>query len=288
MPDPMTRVLWDWNVHAYDIHAKLEAATAGGFDVLTVPYRVYAPWLREGGDVKQLLRRAEDAGVRLDFLDGMTSWSSIRYPADNELVKAAMDFSVDGALRLCEQLELRHVVAIPGFDVEQAPPISQLIDEFGRFCERAARHGLSVDLEFMGMLGICRLDVAAEIVQGAGQPNAAVMFDTWHFVRGNNTLEDLRELPTGTIRNIQVADGGQQPAFDSLWDDSALRSFAGEGELALEEILAVCFASQEIETVGPEAIPQDLDQTSPAELGKRAADRTNRLIDQVLNNGLAR
>ena len=274
-------VLWDWNVHAYDIDGKLEAAAAGSFDVLTVPYRVYAPWLSGGGSAERLLERASDAGVRLDFLDGMSSWCSVPYPPGNEFLRQALDFSVDDALRLCDQLALKRIVAIAGFDIDDPLPIDQLVDEFGRFCERADQAGLSVDFEFMGMLGIRQLELAWQIVREAGQSNAAIMFDTWHFARGDNEIDALRKLPRGAIRDLQLVDGGREPVGESLWDDTTRRGFPGEGELPITELTRLLLAEQDIETIGPEAIPQNLENILPRQLGIRAAEATARVLEAV-------
>jgi sugar phosphate isomerase/epimerase len=269
------KVLWDWNVTSYDLAGKLEAAEAGKFDVLTVPYRCFRPLLDAGTSAAEILAAAEARGVSLDFLDGMTSWCSIRYPPGNDFVRQALDFSAEDALAFCDALGLRRIVAVAGFEVDAVPPLPQLIDEFGGFCERAATEGIWVDLEPMAMMGINTLALGWEIVREAGAPNSGLMFDTWHFMRAQPDLELLAAIPRGKIRNVQIVDGGREPIGPTLWDDVWARTLPGEGEFALADMLTVLRTNQDLSTVGPEAVSNELAGLPPAEVGARACRTTS-------------
>jgi sugar phosphate isomerase/epimerase len=271
-------VLWDWNVKAYDLPGKLEAAVAGGFDILTVPYRVFRPLIDGGMPARSILSMADASGVTLDFLDGMTSWGSTRYPPGSEFLKAALDFSVDDALRLCNELGVRQIVAIAGFDGSCVPSRSQIVDEFARFCDRMASEGIWVELEPVAFLGINTLGSAWAIVQEADRPNSGITFDTWHVARAHEDLDVLRAIPAGRVRNIQLVDGTQEPNGEDVWDDLFARVLPGEGELDLVSMLKSLRLRHEVAYVGPEAIDARLDMLAPRDLGVRANDATRHVL----------
>ncbi len=280
-PSEITRVLWNWNVKTYALSDKIAAAVAGDFDVLTVPYAVYRAYVDTGGSANAMLSMADSAGIRLDFLDGITSWGSTRFPAGNKLLEQAFDYSAEDGLRACEELGLKRIVAVSGFDRAATPPKAQIVDEFGAFCEQAAKRGMWVDLEPMAMMGLNTLAFAWEIVKEAGCSNSGVAFDTWHFFRTDRDYEVLRSIPRNRLRNVQVVDGHHQPVGSGIWDDVFARMLPGDGELPLVEILEILRDYHDVEFVGPEAILAELDTLAPDELGRRAARTTDKVLAEA-------
>src|SRR3546814_12454262 len=64
-------VLWEWTVRAHSFDRRVEAATAGGFDILPLSYRNYRRELAAGRRGEDLAAIAADQGILLDFLDGI-------------------------------------------------------------------------------------------------------------------------------------------------------------------------------------------------------------------------
>src|SRR3546814_16769922 len=86
-------VLWEWTVRAHSFDRRVEAATAGGFDILPLSYRNYRRELAAGRRGEDLAAIAADQGILLDFLDGMTGWAPIRFPdGADDFLRQAMDF----------------------------------------------------------------------------------------------------------------------------------------------------------------------------------------------------
>jgi len=267
-------VLWEWTVRAHSFEGRVEAAAAGGFDILPLSYRNYRRELaagRRGGDLAAI---AADQGVTLDFLDGMTGWTPIRFPEGADaFLREAMDFGPQEALEMCSAAGLRHIVAIAGF-LPGAFSQAELVDHFGRFCELAASAHVRVVLEAMPMLGLPRLSDSWNIVHEANCANSGLMVDTWHFMRGGADMELLKSIPHGTITDVQLADG-PLAAEDDLWEEAShRRELPGAGELPIENILTVLRQTQDLRTVGPEALSDKLDNLSPIEVGTLSADAT--------------
>jgi len=271
-------VLWEWNVRVHPFDQQVEAAAAGGFDVLTLPYRKYMHEVGAGRSARELKAVAADRGLKLDFLDGMSGWTPVRYPPSADaFLKNALDFGVEEALELCDAAGLRHIVAIAGFE-SGALPHTQLVDCFARLCERAARADIWVDLEAMPMMGLPTLRSAWDIVRDAARANSGLMFDSWHFVRGGADMNLLASIPRGRIANIQIVDGSREPRSVDLWEDAMhYRELPGQGELPLQEILQILLKTQDLRSLGPEALSDELDKLTAVEAGKLAG-RTTRSI----------
>ena len=273
----MRYLLWELNVKAHPFEQRLAAAVAGRFDVLTLSYRAFRAEAKAGRSGAALARSAAESGVTLDFLDGVTSWTPIRYAAESgSFMRDAFDFSADEAFELCERTAMRNVVAIAGF-ANGSLPFSQQGDCFASFCARAARHGIEVHLEGMPILGggIPTLAHAWDIVRAAAQPNAAVMFDTWHFMRSGADLDLLSSLPTGSIKYVQLVDGLLLPAQGDLTHDAFHHRMVPEtGDLPLAYLMRVLQCQQDIVGVGPEAILDRLDAAPAREVGIEVGSAT--------------
>jgi sugar phosphate isomerase/epimerase len=107
----------------------------------------------------------------------------------------------------------------PGF----APnlPLSAISEIFGQLCERARRHGLRLHLEFLPWTVIPDLSSALSIINGCGQDNAGITFDTWHFFRSGGQVEEIRRLSpddAARITNLQINDAPKQPHPPKLWE----------------------------------------------------------------------
>src|SRR3546814_2129922 len=169
-----------------------------------------------------------------------------------------MDFSPHQALDMGRAAGLRHIVAIAGF-LPGALSHAELVDNFGGFCELAASANIRVVLEAMPMLGLPRLSDCWDIVREANCTNSGLMVDTWHFMRGRADMELLKSIPRGNITDVQLADGPLAAETD-LWEEAShRRELPGTGELPTKDILTLLRPTQDLRTVGPEALSDKLD-----------------------------
>lgn len=131
----------------------------------------------------------------------------------------------------CEALSARHVL-VAGDD----PDPARLTDSFARFCEIAARHHLTGDLEFMPWTAVPDLTAALRIVQAAAAPNGGVLVDALHYDRSTTTLEQIAALPRGLVNYVQFCDGPvpYDPSDEGLIHIArAERLFPGQGGIDL-------------------------------------------------------
>jgi sugar phosphate isomerase/epimerase len=150
-------------------------------------------------------------------------------------------------------------------------PLTAMIDAFGALCDRAAREGIALTLEFIPGSGIPDLPTALAIVTGTGAPNAGVLVDTWHLSRSGGTVADLAAAPDGTLTAIQVSDRRTTTA-EGAYVPMSDRLLPGDGELPLAEIVQAIRANSGDPIVSVEVFSSVLAALPPPEAAARAGD----------------
>src|SRR5205085_1508585 len=135
----------------------------------------------------ELGRVLRGSGLEI-VLDPVMNWYGGRPRADSRFAR----FSADEALRMAEALQVASITVIGQATSELAP--EEIAAPFGAFCDRAADLGARVHLEFIPMTAIRDLATAWVVVQGADRPNGGVLFDTWHFFRGDPDFAVLERV----------------------------------------------------------------------------------------------
>lgn len=124
---------------------------------------------------------------------------------DVEIIRLKPENDWDLFERFCARagaLGARHVL-VAGDD----PDMARLTASFARFCDMAAPHGLTADLELMPWTAVPDLTSALKIVEDAGRPNGGVLVDALHYDRSATTLDQIAALPRGRVNYVQFCDG---------------------------------------------------------------------------------
>lgn len=165
----------------------------------------------------------------------------------------------------CEALAARHVL-VAGDDTDRA----RLTDSFARFCEMAAPHRLTADLEFMPWTAVPDLTAALEIVTAAGAANGGVLVDALHYDRSSTTLAQIAALPRDRVNYVQFCDGAvpYDPSTEGLIRIArGERLFPGQGGI---DMIGLAHAIPEGVTVSVEvphrALAEKLDARARAEM----------------------
>jgi sugar phosphate isomerase/epimerase len=278
----ISRVLWTSVVRRYPIREQIVAAAGAGFDTLSVAADVYLPERERGVTAKELQTIAEDHGVVLDFLDGFCGWAPRQFSSEHgPLVRQVMGLSTEECLDICAELGLKTIVTMPWFE-PGAVGVTQLVECFAPFCERAAKFAIQVDLEFTPIWGIADLRTAWDIVRGANCPNSSIMLDTWNFAKGNADMRVLAEIPPERIANIQATDGFiQARAPDMISDSLHHRAMPGEGEFDIDAMLRIRMEKGGVRSIGPEVFYLTENAPTPSEGARRAADSSEGAMERA-------
>lgn len=204
--------------------AETGCAGAGIRLLPAAPGGVSYPLMDDPAALREALAVVRDTGVRVLDLE------VARLDAAFDLRRFEAFFAVGQALGAAH-------VLVAGDDPDEA----RLTASYAAFCEAAARHGLSADLEFMPWTAVPTLARAQRIVTAVDQPNAAVLVDALHFGRSASDLADLAGWPRTRLNYAQICDGRvPQPPTDAelIFDARCERLLPGEGGLDLVSLFA--------------------------------------------------
>lgn len=203
----------------------VEVAAACGYDHVgirllpAVPGGLAYPLMDDEASLKETLSRLDATGVTVADLEVV----AFRPETD---IAAFSAFFETGA-----RLGAKHIL-IAAYD----PDLDRFTDRFAGFCQAAAQHGLTADLEFMPWTFVPNLATASRIVARAGQANAGVLVDALHFDRSQSSIGELAAVPVHRLHYWQLCDGpAARPATTEEMMHAARyeRMFPGEGGIDL-------------------------------------------------------
>jgi sugar phosphate isomerase/epimerase len=182
--------------------------------------------LRDGPILRETLLRLADTGVSV---------------LDTEFLRFEPDQPVgvpEGFLEVSARLGAKNVLVMSA-----EPDEGRTIERFGDLCDRAARYGLQVCLEFAVYTGVRTLAHAAQVVAKAKRPNASVLVDALHFSRSGGIPAHIGQVDPALLRYAQICDASADVPAPT--DTPALireartgRLLPGEGALPLAELVA--------------------------------------------------
>lgn len=260
--------LWAGTVRTKSFQERFKAAQVGGFTEMSVFPIDIKVWENEGKTIEELKLLASNFEVRITVLDPFTKWlPKWGIPSYMSRSDAAfVDFGEDEFFRIAEELEVGSITIIETFGTEYT--FAELTQNAARIADRAKGYGLRVHIEFMPFSGIPDLETAWRIVQHLDRDNLGLVFDTWHYYRGNINDGLLKTLPGEKIFHVQLADATKEPTGKDIFDDLMHhRLFPGEGEFPLKDNYKTLKGIGATHSVGIELFSDEVDQMTAVEIG---------------------
>lgn len=273
-PDDVPLTLWGANLIGRSLQERLAAALAGGFAATTLFPIELRRAAEAGRSPAQVRAQFADAGVAVTVLDPLAHW----LPGGTPPPPLPDDDPAAGAFGPAEFLELAGAVGaeLVTLIAVYEPPVDVAAgaEAFAALCDRAAEHGVRLQLEFIPGTGIGDLAHAWEIVRLADRPNGGLLLDTWHFFRSGSDPELLEQIPVDRVFCLQIEDAPARPSDNLAHESLHGRLIPGEGELDLSACLAPVLRRGIPASIGPEVFNDDLRSVGAEELGRRLAQRT--------------
>lgn len=217
----------------------LPPVKAAGFSALSITPTHLEGLEQAGVSPAELRSRLNDLGLRIAQFECVTNWlpEHARGPQTTaDYADMLLAMTAERLMPMAEAVGARSIAAAEIFKVEIK--IDSAAEALAVVCDRAADHGLSVDVEFVPAGGIRDIETTAEIIRRSGRGNAAIMLDTLHFFRGGSTLAQLRQLPPEMIGLIQLADGAADAPEDIELEMVTARLLPGDGGLDIRGVVS--------------------------------------------------
>jgi sugar phosphate isomerase/epimerase len=268
-------ILWAGTVgFSSPLAERFAAAAATGCARVTLSPPDVLRAAESGTTAAEIGRQARDLGLELT-MDPVMNWYPDREPSPSRFAGV----STDDALGMCEALGVvsLSVITTASSDV----PVPELAGYFGRVCDRAAGFGAQVHLEFIPFTIVRNLRIAWDIVRAADRPNGGLLFDTWHFFRGEPEFDLLAQVPGDRIFCVQLDDATAVP-HGPLREETSRRLLPGDGGLDLVAAVRALDRIGALRWVGPEVISPELAAMPVLAAATLAVERTRALVAGAL------
>jgi len=269
--------LWPACVRTHALAEQIAATAMAGYSSLAINPATYHAAISSGLSPRDIRRIADGHHVRFKWVDAVSGWLPIRYPADAPELKGFLDYDLDLAFEIADELGAEAILAIGCFQEGELPLVQQA-GCFDALCRRAESRKLRVGLEFIPTWGIRDLESAWRIASAVDAPNGGYVIDTWHFFRSSSDPELLKRIPDNKIFAVQIADAPLDYSGRTLLDDCLnFRRLPGEGELPLLPLLDL-IGKKGVMDFGPEVFSAELDRLPARQAATLCADTTRALL----------
>jgi len=139
-------------------------------------------------------------------------------------------------LELCQALEIDTLVVAADFVAEVSlTDYERAVVSLKQAARLAGPRGVRLALEFQGRARFCNnLNTALSLVAHAGESNAGICLDVFHYYTGPSKTEDLSQLTAQNLFHVQISDLAGVPR--ELATDSD-RVLPGDGDCHLAHII---------------------------------------------------
>lgn len=197
---------------------RVVAAKEAGFEGIGLRAETYVDALNEGLFDEDLLTILNKHGVRVTEVEYIVQWADENRSYEQKY-KEQMCF------HMCRLFGVGHINCglMENYSVEYT---AQKLKEL---CHRAGEFIIGV--EPMPYSGIPDIAKGWAVVQASDCDNAALILDTWHWVRANQPLEldVIKDVPAEKIVSIQINDVWDRPYATSILRDESMHDRLAPG-----------------------------------------------------------
>jgi 2-keto-myo-inositol isomerase len=240
-------------------------------------YTAIEPWndevdeyLARGGSLAELKLALSDAGLSVVSMIALFGWIT----AEGEEYRHVLD-ECRRRMDQAAALGSPYIVASPPQEVVDLTHASRRYADLLRLGRIA---GVKPSMEFLGFVdGINTVESALTIAEGSGDPDATVVADVFHMIRGGGSVDDLLLLKGDGLACFHVNDVPANP--DPLTQSDADRVLHGDGIADLRRVFANLRAIGYNGPLSLELFNPTLWLADPLDVVRRGLDRVRAMVE---------
>lgn len=249
---------------------KVRIAGAAGYGAIEPWNDEVTEFVKAGGALADLREAIADAGLKVVSMIALHGWIE----AEGDAYARVLD---DCRLRIeqAAYLESPYIVASPPHGPVDIPKAAARYAELLRLGKSI---GVRPSMEFLGFVaGVHTLESARAIAEGSGDPDATIVADVFHLLRGGGALDDLLTVPGDRLAIFHINDVPATPPVLEQADHD--RVMPGDGLADLPKVIA------NLRTIGYrgplslELFNRELWEHDPAEVARRGLERVRALVE---------
>jgi len=260
---------------------KIEIASRAGYDGVGLRGNEVDAYLKEGHTLKNITALLKENRLVITDMGSIAGWQFTDHPPLICRVKLERE---ESNKKLNEELKILFERAatlgcpyIPAVSaINETGEFIKGVEDFAEVCDLAAGFGLRIAFEFVGFgKQMNNLVIANKLINEAGRKNGGLLFDTFHFYRGNCNLEDLNQVPDEKIFMVHINDVMDKPR-ETIRDQDRL--YPGLGVVNLKEIVKKIQSKNYQGFYSVEIFNEDYWQDDPFKVALEARKATERIL----------
>lgn len=250
---------------------RVVAAKNAGYEGIGLRAETYVDALAEGLHDEDILAILEKHNMRVTEVEYIVQWAEDNRSYE-QMYKEQMCF------HMCDLFNVGHINCglMENYSVEHTAK------KLAELCARAGHRIIGV--EPMPYSGIPNLEKGWAVVEASGAENAALILDTWHWVRANQSYDLLTPEQAKKVISIQINDAYERPYADSILRDESMHDRLAPGTGAKDTagfLKMIKDAGVDPRVIGVEVISDEILGRGLEEAAKFTYENTAKVIAEV-------
>ena len=250
---------------------RVKAAKEAGFEGIGLRAETYVDALAEGLHDDDILNILEKYDIKVTEVEYIVQWAENNRSYEQKY-KEQMCF------HMCKLFGVKHINVglMENYSVEHT---AQKLKEL---CQRSFPYIIGV--EPMPYSGIPNFEKAYSIVIQANVVNAAIILDSWHWVRADQEYRVLTKEEAESVISIQINDAYDRPYAKSILRDESMHDRLAPGTGAKDTAGFVKMIKESginPKVIGVEVISDDILSKGVAEAAKHNFDNTVKVLNEA-------
>lgn len=195
---------------------RVKVAKEAGYEGIGLRAETYVDALNEGlfdEDILAILKKYEMKVTEVEYI---VQWAEEKRSYEQKY-KEQMCF------HMCRLFDVNHI----NIGLMENYSVEYTAQKLKELCQRAGK--FTIGLEPMPYSGVPNFDKAWAVVQASGAENAAIILDTWHWVRADQPYFKLTPEQAAKIVSIQINDAYERPYAASILRDESMHDRLAPG-----------------------------------------------------------
>lgn len=197
---------------------RVKAAREAGYEGIGLRAETYVDALNEGLFDKDILEILDRYGMKVTEVEYIVQWAEEQRSYEQK-------YKEQLCFHMCELFNVKHI----NCGLMEDYSVEYTAQKLRELCKRAG--DCIIGVEPMPYSGIPDVKKGWEIVKAADCENAALILDTWHWVRAGQPIDlsVLEEVPADKIVSIQINDVWERAYAKSILRDESMHDRLAPG-----------------------------------------------------------
>jgi 2-keto-myo-inositol isomerase len=210
---------------------EIDLAAKVGFKGIEVWLRTIDAYVKEGGKLADVKKKAADLGIDIVDAIGFSNWMS-----DDPNLRAMAMEQTKREMDMLQQIGCKRIAAPPFGSTNQTVALEASAARYSELMKVGKSMGVKPQLEIWGFSqNIHLVGQSLFIAAEAGEKDPAILADVYHLYKGGSAEHALEMIPENGIEIFHMNDYPAEPGREKIND--SFRVMPGDGVAPMSSIL---------------------------------------------------